>query len=144
MIAFRRLIILASIFVAAGAAYAKGGEERWLPYSRTASSITGPILLSRTRLQAAKVEYPLRVASDLQNFSADEGIVSAQVLAVRSPKNPVLLNGNRLCNGPVRWIAVWRKGPKMLVMAAFAGRQMPASIEAPGLCGTFYYERPNS
>jgi hypothetical protein len=144
MIAFRHLITLASIFVAAGAAYAKGSDERWSPYSRTATSITGPILLSKTRLQAAKVEYPLRIAADLQNFSADEGMVSAQVFAVKSPKNPVLLNGNRLCNGPVRWMAVWRKGPNMLVMAAFAGRQMPTSIGASGICGTFYYERPSS
>jgi hypothetical protein len=140
----KRSVLLFAATIASAATANTSGEERWVAFSKTAYSITGDIALSPTQLKTARATFPLAVAADIRSFGADEGVVAARVLRVTRPSNPALLNGNRLCQGPVRWVAVWRTpdDPKMLVMAAFSGRTMPRSIKTPGLCGTYYYSRP--
>lgn len=139
----RSALLFTAIFTSAATAK-NAGEERWIAYSKTAYSITGDIRLSPTLLKTARATFPLTVAADVRSFGADEGVVAARVLRVTPPSNPVLLNGNRLCPGPVRWVAVWGApdDSKMLVMAAFSDRSMPKSISAPGACGTYYYSKP--
>jgi len=138
----RRLapLLLLAVFAASGAA-AKGGVEHWQPYSRTAESITGPIALSPTELRMSRARLPLRVAADVPAFKADLGTYPARILAVTRPSNPVLLNGNRLCGGPVRWIVVYRLEHGDLGMAVFSGEAQPKSLDDPGACGTFNYSR---
>ncbi|HEX8669161.1 MAG TPA: hypothetical protein VF727_12410 [Allosphingosinicella sp.] len=127
-------------------AFAKTGEERWTAYSRTAMAITGDILLSPTRLRAAGVDFPLRVAADLPDFQNDhERPVPARVLAVTRPMNPKLRNGNTLGCGrgrPIRWIVVWQYDDgKGLGMDTFEGKQMPRSVKDAGFCGSYFYFR---
>jgi hypothetical protein len=125
-------------------ASAKAGEEKWVAYSRTAMSITGDILLSPTRLRAAHVNLPLKVAADNPRFGVDDGLVAARVLALTEPSNPKLLNGNTFgCDKPVRWIAVWQfDHGQQLGMAVFDSVKMPKSESDPGFCGSYYYARP--
>lgn len=138
-------LALGSVSISHGVALATPGEERWIAGSRTATSITGDILLSPSRLRAASVTIPLRVAGDLDRFGDYDGTVSARILEVTRLTNPKMLRGNRFgCGGqPIRWIAVWRfdRG-RQLAMATFDGRQMPTSVRH-GLCATYYYLRPD-
>ncbi len=129
-----------------GQATAKGGEERWIAYSRTARAITGDIFLSPTRLRAAGTNFPLKVISDLPEFRTDLDVrVAARVLAVTRRMNPKLRNGNTLGCGrgqPIRWIVVWQyDAGKGLGMATFAGSRMPTSAKNAGLCGSYSYFR---
>ena len=94
------LVLLASMTTHA---VAKAGEERWIAYSRTATAITGDILLSPTRLRAAGADFPLKVVADLPNFETDlDSRVPARVLFVTRRMDPKLRNGNTLGCGPGR------------------------------------------
>lgn len=139
------MILAALLACGSGHASATAGEERWIAYSRTAMAVTGDILLSQTRLRAAGVDFPLRVAADLPNFENEfDRRVPARILAVTRGMDPKLRNGNTLGCGrgrPIRWIVVWRydRG-KALGMETFAGPQMPKSAK-DGFCGSYFYFR---
>ena len=122
-------------------ASAKAGEERWIALSRTALAITGNIRLSPTRLHTERANFPLKVAADVPRFGGELGPVAARVLAVTAPTNPVLLNGNRLCGGPVRWIVVSHTKDGALELDAFDSKRMPASVKWTGFCGSSFYTR---
>ena len=113
---------------------------RYVAESNTAISITGDIELSHERLIVARrIVIPLHVVAGARPFSTDQGKESARISRVTKSMNPVLLNGNRLCGAPVRWIVVWHMPERGLGMAAFSGERMPRSEDSPGLCGTFFY-----
>jgi hypothetical protein len=136
---------LALVALGNGNGSAKTGEERWIAYSRTAMAITGDIVLSPTRLRAAGVDIPLKVAADLPRFRSYDGSqVGARILAVGSSKDFKLLNGNRFgCGKPIRWIAVWREdGGKRLAMATFENKGMPTGYSSPGFCASYHYVKP--
>lgn len=141
-----RFLALASLVAAVPIAlFAGGGEERWVASSRTAQAITGDVLLSPTRLRAAGVDFPLKVAADLPDFVGDFGApVPARLLAVTRPMNPKLLRGNTLgCGHPIRWIAVWRlDGGGGLALDVFESARMPRTVKDPGFCGSYFYVRP--
>jgi hypothetical protein len=121
-------------------AQAAGGEEEWSAESKTAMFITGDITLSSSRLAMANgASLLLRVAAGVRNFGS--GPVAARILTVTQPANPALLRRNRLCDAPVRWVAVWRIGDSELGMAVFSGAAQPSGKSLPGLCGTFTYSR---
>jgi hypothetical protein len=125
-------------------ASAKKGEEHWSALSTTAISITGDILLSPTRLNAAGHDFPLKVATDLPDYGAFFGSVPARVLRVTGKMNPKMLNGNRFgCRSPVDWIVVYRfdHGTK-LGMDVFSGPDSPTTDTDPGMCATYTYVRP--
>lgn len=118
------------------------GVERWTAISTTAMGITGDIALSPTRLLAAGKAFSLAVVADVTEFATNEGPQAARILRVTRPINPVLKNGNKLCDAPVRWIAVYRSDHgKNLNMAAFTGARQPNGETGSNLCGTFLYAR---
>ena len=126
--------------------FAKGGEERWIAYSKTAMAITGDITLSPSRLRASGVDFPVRVAADLADFGSDfDRPVPARVLEVTRRMDPKLRNGNTLGCGrgqPIRWIVVWQyQHGKSLGMDTFAGVRMPKSVKDAGFCGSYFYFR---
>ena len=123
---------------------AQAGEERWIAGSRTATSITGDILLSPQRLRFEGIDIPLKFVADVPRFGGYAGPVAARVLAVTPPTNPELLNGNTFgCGKPVQWIAVWQfENGKQLAMTVFDDPQMPTSEKSPGFCASYYYLRP--
>ena len=121
---------------------ARPGEEEWIATSTASMGITGDILLSPTRLRMADINFPLRVVADVPRFEGEFGPVAARVLAVTAPKNPVLLNGNRLCRGPVRWIVVSHHKYEGLELDAFESKRMPTSVRSAGSCGVLFYSRP--
>lgn len=131
----------AALLLAPAAGARPKGVEHLTPYSHTAEGITGPVDLSPTEMMAAGVRFPLRVAADVPAFKADTGTYPARILKVTRPMNPVLLNQNRLCGGPVRWIVVYRFGKTSLGMSVFSSEAQPVSDDSPGLCGTFNYDR---
>ncbi len=132
---------MAALLLASTAQARPKGVEHLTPYSRTADGITGPVDLSPTEMKAAGVRFPLRVAADVPAFKADIGTFPARILQVTRPMNPVLLNHNRLCGAPVRWIVVYRFGKTSLGMSVFSSKAQPVSDDSPGLCGTFNYDR---
>ena len=143
-----RSTMVAAVFLGcmSNQAFAKGGQERWIAYSRTAMAITGDILLSPTRLRASGVDFPLRIAADLPAFGSDfDRPVPARVLAVTRRMDPKLRNGNTLGCGhgrPIRWIVVWQYDDgKALGMDTFASGQMPKSVKDAGFCGSYFYSR---
>ena len=143
-----RVTLLAAALLATPTSetFAKGGEERWLAYSKTAMAITGDITLSPRGLRASGVDFPVRVATDLADFGGDfDRPVPARVLEVTRRMDPKLRNGNTLGCGrdqPIRWIDVWQyQHGKSLGMDTFAGARMPKSVEDAGFCGSYIYFR---
>jgi hypothetical protein len=124
------------------AASGKATEERWVATSTAAYSITGDILLSPTRLRTERADFPLRVVADNARFRGEFGVVPARVLAVTKPRNPVLLNGNKLCRQSVRWFVVSHTKAGQLELDIFEGKQMPTSARSAGVCGVLFYSRP--
>lgn len=143
----RTLAIGVLAVLAAGACQATDQliEGQWIAYSRTARSITGDIWFSSTSLRSVDVEMPFRVVTKNQRFDVDGESETAKILALTPPSDPELLNGNTFgCGGkPVRWIAVWHEADGKLVMATFDGDRMPTSLDGPGFCASYYYERPS-
>ena len=76
------------------------------------------------------------------NYKADAEPppVEAQARPVRSARsaNPVLLNHNRLCSRPVRWIVTWRT-PDGLRMSASSATTVPTDAFGPASCGIYFY-----
>ena len=142
--ALSKMITVALLACCSVQATAKGGDERWTAYSRTAMAVTGDILLSPTRLRAVGTELPLKVMADLPDFQNDlDQRVVARVLAVTRRLNPTLRNGNTFCGTrPIRWIVVWQNDAgKGLGIDMFAGSRMPHSANDVGFCASYFYSR---
>ena len=93
-------------------------------------------------MRTARADFPLRVVADLPRFEGYLGFVPARVLAVTTPKSPRLINGNRLCSKPVRWIVVARTKDGGLELDAFTGNRMPSAVKTDEACGGLFYSRP--
>jgi len=119
------------------------GEERWRAASTTATSITGDIRLSPTRLLAAGQVIAVTVAADLPAYSSINGTFPARVLKVVKPRKVTMKNGNDFgCNAPVRWIVVYRQGDRnSLGMEVYEGSAMPRSSDDDGFCANYGYYR---
>jgi hypothetical protein len=129
------------LLIAAAIASPTSQSQTWFAYSRTAESITGSIVLSSKRLHMTRADFPLKFVTEWEHFETAIGPTRAQVYAVAAPKNPILLNGNRLCSAPVRWIVLWKTDEGLLGMAAFESKQMPSSVKSSDFCGSYHYSR---
>jgi hypothetical protein len=102
-------------------------------------------VLSRPdRLQNGKF-LPPEAAGIVSQFGETMGTVSATLYRATTPYDPVLLHGNRLCGGPVTFVAVWKPAPVASdidprAMAARSGSARPAAAGGPNFCGTYNYE----
>ncbi|KOX56911.1 hypothetical protein ADL19_10020 [Streptomyces purpurogeneiscleroticus] len=97
-------ILLIALTASAGAAPA---TEHWTATSRTATAITGDIVLSPTKLVAAGKTFPLAVAADVEAFGTSSGPKAARIMRVTREVNPVLLRGNRRSAGDATAVT-WR------------------------------------
>lgn len=138
-----RLYLAAAIILTATHAHA----ERWSATSTTAMAITGNVTLDKDKIAFAGGKFlPIERTS---NVSLDDGMghrVPASFYRVTTPGDPVLVQGNRLCDGkPVTYIAVWHVKPIIptdaegRAFAAYSGPNEPQP-SVKGSCGTFFYE----
>lgn len=133
------VVLLIALTASAGAAPA---TEHWTAASRTATAITGDIVLSPTKLVAAGKTFPLAVAADVAAFRTSSGPKPARIMRVTREVNPVLLRGNTLCSPAARWIALYRSDAgKGLTLAVFSSQTQPQGEDNPSLCATYYYTR---
>jgi len=125
----------------AGPGDATGLEGNWSALSRTALSITGDIALSPTRLRTEAADFRLGPGVEQIRFVGVRGRLASRALPVRNPRSPPMLNGNRICRGPVRWFVVGLTHDGDLELDAFESEAMPESVHSAGFCGGFFYSR---
>ncbi|HEY6490037.1 MAG: hypothetical protein WCC26_07220 [Terracidiphilus sp.] len=142
------LLVLASSLIAT--AQDKG---YWRAASRTASSITGDVALSDSKLTIDFFVFPLVQARTLQPaevsaaFDADINAGATGVLYhVTVPAARRFLHHNTLCGTEdTQWMATYVSG-RNLQIAFFSGAEAPvftldAIADSTSLCGTFTYGR---
>ncbi|HYG86449.1 MAG TPA: hypothetical protein VD978_09340 [Azospirillum sp.] len=99
-----RIAILPALLLAAGAAHAAETLERpvlegdWVPLSKAAESITGPL-----RLTAGAITF--EGAEPLPIEPVESG-PQGTLYRVTAPRRVALRNGNTICPGPVTYLRV--------------------------------------
>ena len=129
----------------AWAAMIKDEPRRFSPYSKTAIAITGPVTLSTTRIsfQNGTGLGLYETSSESPGSWGNSGnIPFAQVFRV-SGKVGALRQGNTLCGDQsVTYLSATKEESsdfEYLVVALFAGTDIPSGINDPSLCGIFSY-----
>ena len=122
--------------------------KHWDALGTSAQGITGDIELSPSRIvfQNGSVLALMYVGSapDIVLDAGSQG-TPAQIYRVVIPQNPVLLHGNRLCNGPATYV-VWEEVPIEpfggLRLDIITGRQPPRSgMSQDRVCARFSFTR---
>lgn len=113
--------------------------DTYAAVSNTAISVTGDIELDETGItfeNGEQVTFAARVADRL---TVDGKTVEAFVFSLAEPRDPVLLNGNRLCGAPVTYAASWETDDGSgTVLAVFSTPQAPRSDAE--MCASYIYE----
>jgi hypothetical protein len=120
--------------------------ETWTPIGRMAQTITGRVTFMPTEItfQDGK-SLPLTLGGQmLFRPEPKQKKVLADLYRVRSPDDPVLENGNKLCKGkPIAYLLVWKSenignqtNPRTL--APFSGPKLNAA--SPDDCGRYTYD----
>ena len=125
----------------------------WRAASKTASSITGDVALSDTRMAINFATFPVARIRDLEPgevsaiFDSDSNAGGrGHLYRLNIVADKKFLHHNTLCGTEdTQWMAVFVEG-KMLHMALFSGAKMPvftpeAIANTTDLCGTFLYTR---
>ena len=130
-------------------------QERgqWRPVSSTASSITGDIAFSETRIAIDFASFPMVRIRDLHSnelssvFDVDSNeTTTGSLYRLSIAGSQKFLHKNTLCgSSDVQWMASYVAG-RSLHIAFFSGEKLPTfTAEAIGnstdLCGTFLYGR---
>ena len=148
-------IALAGVFLlacscAVPGSYAADVAEKWQAASTTATSVTGNVTFTPSKIQFQNGQsLPLALAGHAADFKSMGDKVNATVYRVTAPADLKLKGGNHLCgNGshtlPVTYIVVWipeavgDKPPRS--MAAFSGKDQPKADDSPDSCGVYNYE----
>lgn len=115
------------------------------PYSETAMAITGPVILSTTRMvfETGKfIDLEMLDSQAAGGWGASGDVPVAQVFRVLGTAGP-LRRGNTLCGDqPVTYMAAWNEensGFKSLGIAMFTGLDAPTGTAAQGICATYYF-----
>ena len=115
------------------------------PYSETALAITGPVILSTSRMvfetgQVLDLDLVDQAASG--DWGASGNVPVAQVFRVSGDVGP-LRQQNTLCGDqPVTYMAVWDEessGSKILGIAMFTGTEIPTGVAQEGICATYFF-----
>jgi hypothetical protein len=126
------------------------------PFSRTATAITGAIVLwgnpafaepgstMRMTFEAGPSVDLVSAGAFWREWGLSGGKQTAEVFRVSEDPGE-LLNGNTLCGPDQATHAVFFEdlapgGGLLLHLAVFSGKDAPADINSDGLCGTFNYE----
>jgi len=146
-------LLAASLAVACTVACPAQDKGYWRAASSTASSITGDISLSNSKISIDFYIFPLVQARTLQPaevsaaFDADVNAGRTGLLyRVTVPANKRFLHKNTLCGTEdTQWMATYVDG-RTLQVAFFSGSQVPvftvdALAGSTDLCGTFTYGR---
>ena len=106
---FTATLLLLGLAQAAAAGTAEGP---WRPSSTTSVSITGPIVLTPSRLSAAGADFPLRLVAEPRGFRSEQGAddfgVIRSLLSTAKKQGWDLLS--TLTTDPQRLIATLRLG----------------------------------
>ena len=113
--------------------------DTYAAISNTAMSITGDIEFddfSITFENGKQITFDELIGD---TFVVDGQRVNASVYSVAEPKDPVLLNGNRLCGAPVTYVASWGTSDNSgTVVAVFSTEDAPESSDE--MCASYTYE----
>jgi hypothetical protein len=146
---FRTILATGGLTAAALLVLMTAGEaaaEQWEATSTTAISITGNVTFAPNRITFQNgASLPLAPVGHTDSFEAQGARVPADLYKVTAPADPLLLNGNRLCDGPVTWIITWSlsasPGRQGRGIAMFSSRKPPPpGGPRAGECGTYFYE----
>ena len=115
------------------------------PYSETAMAITGPVILSTTKMVFETGKFINLEMLDSQaagGWGASGDLPVAQVFRVLGSAGP-LRRGNTLCGDqPVTYMAAWNENTsefKLLGIAMFTGLDAPTGVAAQGICATYFF-----
>lgn len=135
----KSVAVLVSLGLMLGISTAKVAlADDYTAYSNTASSITGDISMDDFSISFANGESLDFSALVSDHFRVDGHRIPASVYRVKSPADPELENGNKLCGaGNVSYIATWGAGEGLTAVAVFTGNAAPQSDE--DMCGSYIY-----
>lgn len=128
-----RLLALALSLAVASPALA----DTYAAISNTAMSITGDIEFDDFGITFETGEQITFDQLIGDTFVVGGERVNGSVYSVAEPKDPVLLNGNRLCGEPVTYVASWGDANTTTV-AVFSTQDAPASDA--DMCASYTYE----
>ncbi|WP_439627683.1 hypothetical protein [Shinella sp.] len=128
-----RILTLALSFAITSPALA----DTYAAISKTAMAITGDIEFDDfgiTFENGKQIVFDELVGD---TFMVGGETVNGSVYSVSEPKDPVLLNGNRLCGEPVTYVASWGDADTTTV-AVFSTQDVPQSDA--DMCASYTYE----
>lgn len=141
MLQFTVAAALGALLLQAQTSKAAQAPEHWSAYSHTAEAFTGDVTFTPQRITFSNGKsLPLAPAGAIPGYETFAGKVTAQKYRVTTPANPALLNGNRLCSGPVTLIVISKlppsppSTPALISMDVFSGQGKAQS------CGNYNFE----
>ena len=151
--AFRPALVLLLSCAVLPAQQGKGDKGNWRAASKTASAITGGIVLSEERLMMGFIPVtiaPIRHAEPAEvsavfDLPADDD-AGGELYRLNLPADRQLLHKNTLCGAEDTTYMLTAVSGKTLQVAFFSGGKLPdlkpeAVANATTLCGTFTYSR---
>ncbi len=113
--------------------------DTYAAVSNTAMSITGDIELDETGITFENGEQLTFDEQVADRLTVDGQPVEAHVFRLAQARDPVLLNGNRLCGAPVTYAASWETSDgDGTVLAVFSTPEPPKSDA--DMCASYTYE----
>lgn len=113
--------------------------DTYAAISNTAMAITGDIEFDETGItfeNGEQITFNERVGDRL---TVDGKTVEAFVYSLAEARDPVLLNGNRLCGAPVTYVASWETSDgNGTIVAVFSTPDVPSSDAQ--MCASYTYE----
>jgi tellurite resistance protein len=125
---------------AAGTASASPYDGAYAATSRTASAVTGDIVVA-----AGRITFANGASIGLRPAEADR----PGVFAIDPPANPVLFHGTRLCGEDApRYVVLAQSNPNTLYLKVFDGPNVPApstsALPQPGMCASYNFEHKST
>ncbi len=114
------------------------------PLSRTAISITGPILISPSSIAFGGITVLTTPQGKYWRVWGDDSKKSAAKVYELKSDPGKLLQGNTLCgSNPARFAVVWPSYDELIggsvKLAIYSSSDAPYDSSSPGLCGIFNY-----
>lgn len=126
------VIVAVGLFCSAAVA----DSERWHPATKAAAAITGEVVFDPAKVEfASGSKLPLEYVDEIPGFTWEDKTFSASLYRITEPGNPLLLRGDTLCGGSVRFISV-TKTPDGIYLSAYYAK--PRWI-VEGICAGFQY-----
>ena len=128
------------------AAHARGSARNLFASSTTAQSITGNITIDDNIIKMARAFFKVKNLGLTNQYPTFLGTdVTATIYKVINPKNPSMLNGNKICIKNIRWYVIYEHNNKSqspntaTCLSAFQSKEKPLSDNQSGFCAGFCY-----